>query len=97
MDKKTEIFKGTDGLHIRRSQDATHIRAANKEAQVHGQEKDMKFARRFASIPEIILEKWMEEGIDYRRINKDPVTRKRFMEKLNSPEFRAFRTHTGKL
>lgn len=95
--KDTKIFKGDDGLLIRRSQDATHILDANKEAQVHGQAPDLQFGRRFASVPEVILEKWMEEGVDYRKINHDPEMMKKFKAKLNSPEFRLFRTHTGNL
>ena len=94
----TEIFKDQlgQGLHIRRSQDATPILEANKQAQIYGQ-NDLKFGRKFASVPTVILEKWMEEGIDYRKINHCEKTRKAFMAKMNSPEFRAFRTHTGNL
>lgn len=96
MTKKTEIFKGTDGLHFRRSQDATHILQDNKDAQIYGQQ-DLRFGRKFASVPEIILEKWIEEGIDYRLINKCEKTRKAFYSKLQDPEWRALRTHTGNL
>lgn len=97
MEKTTEIFKGDEGLHFRRSQDATHILEANKQAQVHGQSPDLRFGRKFASVPEVILEKWIEEGVDYRRLNKDPEMRKKFKAKLSSPEFRLFRTHTNSL
>ena len=86
-----------NGLHIRRSQDVGDVLNANKELQVHGQAKDLRFGRKFAAVPQIVLEQWAKEGIDYRKINKCEKTKRAFMAKLDSNEFRAFRTHTGRL
>jgi hypothetical protein len=94
-DAKTGLAIQDDGIIIRRVQDVQAVLDGNKEVQVHGQEPDLRMGRRFASVPQVILEKWIEEGIDYRKINSDPQTKKRFMQKLSDPEFLAFRTHTG--
>jgi hypothetical protein len=96
--KETKIFKDLqdNGLVFRRTQDATHILEGNKESQIYGQDS-LRWGKRFASVPEVILEKWIEEGIDYRLINKCEKTRKAFYAKLQDPEFRALRTHTGSL
>jgi len=98
MTKQTQIFKDlqNNGLHIRRTQDATPILEGNKESQIEGQDS-LRWGKRFASVPEVILEKWIDEGIDYREINKCEKTKKAFYAKLQDPEFRYFRTHTGNI
>jgi hypothetical protein len=94
MEKNTEIKKQDNGLIFTRSQDATAILQANHEARVDPA-KDLRFGRRVASVPMVILEKWIEEGIDYRKISKDPDMKKRFFAKLNDPTWRSFKTTTG--
>jgi hypothetical protein len=84
------------GLIFRREQDATPVIQQNHEAE-RDQANDLRFGRRFASVPMVILEKWIEEGIDYRLISKDPKMARAFKQKLSDPEFKYFRTHYNDL
>lgn len=86
------------GLHFRRTQDVTNILDMNKQDYNQSNQHDSGvMGRKVASVPMVILEKWLEEGIDYRRLNSNPEMAKRFKAKLNDPEFRALRTHLGNL
>ncbi len=58
-------------------------------------QKDLSFGRKIASIPTIVLDQWIKEGVDYRKINKDPEMKKKFYAKLKSREWSAFRTYDG--
>jgi hypothetical protein len=57
--------------------------------------KDLSFGRKVASVPTDVLDAWIREGIDYRKISRDPSMRKKFYEKLNSREFCGFKTYDG--
>ena len=98
MTRKLNIIKdhANEQLIFHKRQDCSDILEENKRLQNESQE-DLSFGRRFASVPIDILDKWIEEGVDYRRIGKDPSMAKAFKAKLNSPEFKFFRTHTGNL
>lgn len=48
-----------------------------------------------ADIPMVVVEQWMKEGLNI--FKSDPETRKRVREKLNSPDFRLFRTRPGRV
>lgn len=92
-----DIDKTTGDLVVKRSDDVGSILDANKIDYNGGYyDNDLSFGRKMASVPLIVLEEWIKEGIDYRLIGKDPAMAKKFKAKLNSPEFRAFKTHVGK-
>lgn len=48
-----------------------------------------------ASIPLIIVEKWLKEGLNI--FQNDPETQKKLREKLNSNEYRYLRTRPGRI
>lgn len=83
-------------LIFKKSQDVTDILKQNKrEFNDSAHQKSMGFGRKVASVPIDVLDKWIEEGVDYRKIMKDPEMRKKFLAKLNDPEWRAFKTYDG--
>jgi len=96
MDKKTEILKDYSGnrIVIKNSLDCTEILRNNKAEQTNPV-ADLRFGRKVASVPTVVLDAWIKEGIDYRKIGKDPEMKKKFFAKLNSPEWRYFKTTTG--
>lgn len=99
MDRKIEIVKdfANEKLHFKKQQECGEILDANREDRSYAP-KDLSFGRKFASIPVDVLDAWiLHEGLDYRKIGKDPEMRKRFYAKLNSREWNGFRTHTGSL
>lgn len=99
MDKKLDIIKdySNEQLVFKTSQDCRAILKANREDR-NDPIPDLSFGRKYASIPTAVLDAWiLHDGIDYRKIGKDPEMRKRFMAKLNSREWCGFRTHEGKI
>lgn len=98
-DRTLEIIKDFSGekLVFKKRQQCSPILEANKTEISAGGSPDLKWRKKFASIPVDVLDKWIEEGVDYRKIQKDPTMRKKFLAKLNSNEFRAFRTSIGSL
>lgn len=95
-DKTTEIIKDYSGekLVFKTAQDCSAIIQSNKLDQINPV-ADYRFGRKVASVPTAVLDAWIKEGIDYRRIGKDKEMKKKFFAKLNDPEFRYFKTTTG--
>ena len=85
------------GLVIRREQDASEIVTLNQLAQSGDIKNELRWGKRYASVPKVVLEQWIAEGVDYRLISKDPAMLRKFKQKLEDPEWRALRTHTGNL
>lgn len=87
----------TDTLHVKREQDDTPILDYNKA--VANEKSDWrrwgKEMVHFARIPNLVIEKWLKEGLDITK--KDPETRKRLLAKLNDPEYRYLRTTPGRV
>lgn len=87
----------TDTTTITYEQDATPLLDANKAAYNDGTNGWMSKSRemkKVASIPAIILMKWLtEEGIDYRNRNHWPA----IIRKLNSNEYLYLRTSSGQI
>lgn len=81
-------------LIIHKSQDVSDIIKGNLEDRNAGP-NDLSFGRKVASVPLDVLDAWIKEGIDYRKIRKDPAMKKKFFEKLNSREWCAFKTYNG--
>ena len=97
---KTEIIKDFSGnqIVITRSQPVGEILEENmREYNDTANQQDMGFGRKVASVPQDVLDQWILEGVDYRLVNRDPEMAKKFKAKLNSPEFRYFRTHNSRL
>jgi hypothetical protein len=96
--RKLELIKdyNNEQLIIHKSMDVQPIIDANRIDRNEGPQ-DLSFGRRIASIPIDVLDAWIKEGIDYRKIRKDPEMKKRFYAKLNSREFSAFKTYDGKI
>lgn len=97
--RSLNILKDYSGeqLVFKKSQQCSDILQANHDEVADGGSPDLKWRKKFASIPIDVLDAWIDEGVDYRRISKDPEQRKRFFQKLNSNEFKAFRTSTSRL
>lgn len=53
-------------------------------------------ARRYvAEIPEIVIERWFKEGINF--YSADPDMQRKVAQKLNDPEYRYLRTSPGRI
>ena len=96
MSRKLEILKDYAGekLVFKKTQDCAPIIENNKREQIDPV-ADLRFGRKVASVPIDVLDAWIKEGVDYRKINKDPAMKKKFFAKLNSPEWRYFKTTVG--
>ena len=96
MTRKIDIKKdyANNGLIIHKSQDVSGILQENRQDRNAGPQ-DLSFGRKIASVPLDVLDAWIKEGVDYRRIKKDPEMRKKFYAKLNSREWSAFKTYDG--
>lgn len=86
---------GGDALIVQRTQDVQPIldanRAAFNAAPEHGRFKGEM--HRMASIPNIVIEQWLKEGINLYDKHDWPAVRR----KLNSPEYAYLRTKPGRL
>src|SRR5256885_2004425 len=51
--------------------------------------------RRVAHVPNIVIVKWLQEGLDI--FDPDPEMQKRYRAKLNDPDWRWLRTAPGKV
>lgn len=99
MTRKTDIIKdySNEAIVIHKSQDVAPIISANAFDRANQSKMNDSgvMGRKVASVPIDVLDAWIEEGIDYRKINQDPAMKKKFFARLNDPEFRYFKTHTG--
>jgi len=84
----------TGALTIQRIQDVAPILDRNKALTTHddGYNK-RRTMRRVASIPTVLVEKWLKEGIDVFNPDHAPALRR----KLNDGEFMWLRTAEGSL
>lgn len=89
----TEMHTDYDGsLYVERTQDVEPIITNNK--RVKNDERPGKDMRLVATIPNIVIEKWLrEEGINvYKKEHWSAVRRK-----LNDPDWAHLRTWQGKI
>ena len=87
----------TGGTHVHRVQDVEPVLDANKaEYNSHGDLKSSRYGKgpmhKIASIPMIVVEKWMKEGFNIYTATPQEIRRK-----LNDPEYKYLRTMPGKL
>ena len=96
-DVQTEVHQDGDDVILNRVQaiggileqnksDHDNYVAPTKDTKDHGM-------KRIASIPHVIVEKWMKEGINV--MNPSENDRVKMMTKLNSSEYRFLRTAPG--
>jgi hypothetical protein len=99
----TKLSSHEGKLVVHRVQDTTEYLEANKRqmaeaptwrpyASVGGKDKAM---RKVASIPNIVAEQWMKEGINI--FDPSPETQKKVAAKLNSNEYAYLRTYPGRV
>ena len=84
----------SDTATIRRVQDVEPVLDRNKALYTHNDGySPSRDIRRVASIPLVVVEQWMKEGIDIF----DPNCREAVKKKLNDPENLFLRTAPGRL
>ena len=97
-DMKTQMYVDNAGrLQTVRSQDVDPYLKMNKYEANNDAGARTDFARKTASIPNIVIEMWMKEGIDVFKYGLCPDTTKRIKAKLNSNEFAYLRTHNSRV
>jgi hypothetical protein len=86
---RAHLDRGEGKIHFERVQDVEPIIARNKALQSVAQSSD--WARHVASIPNVILEKWMnEEGVNYLALPVGEFARL-IRRKLADPDWRWLR------
>jgi hypothetical protein len=87
---RAHLDRGERKIHFARVQDVEPILERNKALQGVPQTSD--WGRHIASIPNVILEKWMnEEGVNYLALPADEFARL-LRRKLDDPAWRWLRT-----
>ncbi len=97
-DVRTQI-KASDGrLYVTRTQDIESYLDANK-AEISDAPSWRPYAnknmRKVASIPMIVAEAWLKEGINV--FDPSPDMQRKVAQKLNSNEYRHLRTYPGRV
>lgn len=105
---KTHLFRSSAGVdhymveedgktRFAASQDVTPILERNKAMQTHNDGySDTRELRRVASIPYVIMHKWLnEEGWWAMDADKDPDVARKLAAKLNSSDWAYLRTASG--
>tara|TARA_A200000159_G_scaffold133039_1_gene130979 strand:+ start:35006 stop:35305 length:300 start_codon:yes stop_codon:yes gene_type:complete len=94
---KTKLHhdQSEDKFHISHSQDVSAILEQNKIAREQAEGKKMGDMVRVATIPDVVVIEWMNEGINVMSPNREDL--RRIKKKLNSPEYAYLRTGGGKL
>lgn len=94
----TKAVDNKDGtISFNRFQDSEEIVEQNK-LEFNDSDQDKGSAlRKVASIPNMVIEQWLKEGINIMDMGRCPETRRRVLQKLNSPDYRYLRTHNSRL
>lgn len=98
--KSNYSYDDETGLLMRRdTQDVSEIIKQNLEERNSGiNEQSGKEARKFASVPLVVLEDIKNRlGIDYMKFGVDPDHTVRFLSWLKDPDNMAFRTSEARL
>lgn len=94
MSDITETWKSEQGkIVICRTQDVSAYIEANKRRRNDFQARRNSKMRLVADIPNVIVEKWMKEGVNIF----DPNCDKEVQRRLNSSEYAFLRTSPGKM
>jgi len=101
-DVRTEMRGDGGKLVVKRTQDTTAYLEANRaefnEApswRPYASGRKDKAMRKVASIPLIVIEQWMREGLNF--FDPSPETQKKIAQKLNSNEYQHLRTYPGRV
>lgn len=99
MSLDTIFHQHNDGsFTIERKQDLDDIVKVNRKSFNDSSRKgDLSFGRRVASIPNVIVEKWLKENINLFDYGIDPDVTREINKRLNSPEYRWMRTHNSRI
>jgi len=91
---QTDAVYEDDRLVLKRTQDVEPILEANKQSyDVDNRRFTGERFHKMASIPMVIVEQWLTEGIDVFKDEDLPKVR----AKLNSSEYRYLRTRPGRM
>lgn len=100
-DVKTKITAKNGIVTVKRTQDVEPILNANR-AEMNEAPTWRPYAsrrgrnlRKVAEIPNIVVEKWLKEGINI--FSPDPEMQKKFRQKLNDYNYRYLRTYPGRM
>ena len=97
-DITTKLVQDNAGrLQYERMQDVDPYLAMNKYERNNDAGAKTKFARKAATIPNIVIEQWLKEGIDVFKYGICPDTTKRIKAKLNSNDHQYLRTHNSRM
>lgn len=95
----THYDEASDRLTIERVQDVEPYLEQNKrEYNAVPQKQQHKYKGEFvkvASIPNVVIEQWMKEGINI--FDPSPEMQKKIKGKLNSSEYQYLRTRPGRV
>jgi len=95
LSKKYHYDNVTGDVHVETIQDVEPILEANKRAFNDAREFKSEIFNKKASIPMVVLEKWLQEqGITYREFMANPKVVKRF---VNDPDNKFCLCRPGKL
>ena len=97
-DMQTKLYVDNQGLiQYERTQNVDNILDYNKHEINTDSSAKTKFARKTASVPNIVIEQWMKEGINPFLYGVCPETTKRIKQKLNDRENLHLRTHNSRM
>lgn len=82
-----------DKIHVRSWQDVAPILENNKDLAIRNGTRAKGDVQHVASIPNIIINQWLKEGIDFFNPDHLPA----IIRKLNDPSYRFLRTGGGHL
>jgi hypothetical protein len=101
-DLSTTIKSEAGNLVVKREQDTTAYLDANRKEfneapswRPYASGRRDKSMRKVASIPLIVIEQWMKEGVNI--FDPSPEMQKKVAQKLNSNEFQGLRTYPGRV
>jgi hypothetical protein len=98
-DIKTQMRVEQGKMVIKRTQDTTGYLEQNRrefnEAPTWRPYAGPRAMRKVASIPNIVVEQWMREGVNI--LDPSPEMQKKVAEKLNSNEYAYLRTYPGRV
>lgn len=93
IDPKYKFLNGTSGLVIERAQEIPDsLLTQNAEDRAESTKGRMKDFHKFASIPTVIVEKWLREGFD---VYREPA--KAIVARLKQEDLSAFLTSERKI
>ncbi len=98
----TQTYTEQGRVVVKRTQDATPYIEQNKRELAeapswnpYGSGRKDQSLRKVASIPLIVVEQWMKEGVNI--LDPSPEMQKKVAQKLNSNEWQHLRTYPGRV